>query len=302
MDDELLTTKAIAALLCVHPKHVYRLLRRGLPAVRVGDEWRFVRSDVLRWAAERAGRLPASEGAAVGALESPLRPAAEPSAPSTPAASPPPLLAANGDCAVELLLELLPRRGPLLGLVTSDHAGSGALLAAGRVLCAGQHGDAPPPRGGKWARIHLVTREVGLAAVRRFRRVLLGSLPGSRFASRPATAGVRRRLDGALERAGTDLASAYSGAIELGSHRDVVLAVASGHADIGLTTQAWASRAGLEFQALGSETYDLVVAAERLGDPAVVALCELVQSAAFRRQLRSRFGYDVSKTGELRIG
>ena len=34
----------------------------------------------------------------------------------------------------------------------------------------------------------------------------------------------------------------------------------------------------------------------------VVALCELVQSAAFRQQLRARFGYDVSETGEQRIG
>jgi hypothetical protein len=150
------------------------------------------------------------------------------------------------------LLELLPRAGgPLLGLVTSDHAGAGALLAANRVLIAGQHGDAVAPRDGKWARIHLVTREVGLAAVRRSRRAL---------------------------------------------------AVASGNADVGLTTHAWASRAGLEFQALGSETYDLLITADRLGDPAVVALCELLQSAELRKQLRTRFGYGVSKTGELRVG
>ena len=288
MDDELLTTKAVAALLRVHPKQVYRLLRRGLPAVRVGDEWRFVRSEVLSWAATRAGR-PAPSDTERGA------------AGSTVLA--PPLLAANGDCAVELLLELLPRAGgPLLGLVTSDHAGAGALLAAGRVLIAGQHGDAVAPRDGKWGRIHLVTREVGLAAVRRSRRALLGTLPGSRLASRPSTAGIRRRLDAALERAGTDLDTAYRGAVELGSHRDVVLAVASGNADVGLTTHAWASRAGLEFQALGSETYDLLIAADRLGDPAVVALCELLQSAELRKQLRTRFGYGVSKTGELRVG
>jgi len=296
MDDELLTTKAVAALLGVHPKHVYRLLRRGLPALRVGDEWRFVRAEVMRWAAARAGRAVASDGERAGG-------AAPRVSPVSPV-SPPPLLAANGDCAVELLLDLLPRRGgPLLGLVTSDHAGAGALLAAGHVLLAGQHGDASPPSGGKWARIHLVTREVGLAAsVRRTRRALLGALPSSRLASRPSTAGIRHRLDGALAEAGTDLASAYRGAMELGSHRDVVLAVASGNADIGLTTHAWASRAGLAFQALGSETYELLLAAERLGEPAVVALCELVQSAEFRKQLRSRFGYGVGKTGELRIG
>lgn len=284
MNDELLTTKAVAELLRVHPKQVYRLLRRGLPAVRVGDEWRFVRAEVLAWAAARAGRSVEPE-------------------PARPSGQAPPLLAANGDCAVELLLELLPRAGgPLLGLVTTDHAGAGELLAEGRVLIAGQHGESAAPRGGKWARIHLVARELGLASVRRSRRALLAALPGSRLASRPATAGIRRRLDAVLQRAGTDLASAYRGAVEFASHRDVVLAVAAGSADIGLTTEAWASRAGLEFQALGAETYDLLVAAERLGDAAVVALCELLQSATFRKQLRARFGYDVSHTGELRIG
>jgi hypothetical protein len=55
-------------------------------------------------------------------------------------------------------------------------------------------------------------------------------------------------------------------------------------------------------EALSSESYDLVIAAERLGEPSIVALCELVQSAAFRKQLRARFGYDVSRTGELRVG
>ncbi len=33
-----LTTREVAELLRVHPKHVYRLRKRGLPAHRVGDE------------------------------------------------------------------------------------------------------------------------------------------------------------------------------------------------------------------------------------------------------------------------
>jgi excisionase family DNA binding protein len=48
--DALLTTKDVAALLRVHPKHVYRLMRGGLPAHRVGGEWRYVTSEVLQWA------------------------------------------------------------------------------------------------------------------------------------------------------------------------------------------------------------------------------------------------------------
>src|SRR4051794_27145097 len=43
----LLTTEEVASLLRVHPKHVYRLLKKGLPARRVGSEWRFERGEVL---------------------------------------------------------------------------------------------------------------------------------------------------------------------------------------------------------------------------------------------------------------
>jgi molybdate-binding protein len=81
-----------------------------------------------------------------------------------------------------------------------------------------------------------------------------------------------------------------------------VLAVAAGKADVGITTHAWASLAGLSFEPIGAEAYELVVPAERLGDAPVTALCELLQSGRLRRQLRERFGYGVTKTGELRSG
>lgn len=37
-------------MLRVHPKHIYRLLRRGLPARRVGGHWRFSSTEIERWA------------------------------------------------------------------------------------------------------------------------------------------------------------------------------------------------------------------------------------------------------------
>src|SRR5271156_1998375 len=112
----LLTTREVALLLRVHPKHVYRLLKRGLPALRVGDEWRFDGDAALAWSGGAARR-----------------------------AQRPPLLAGNGDLALEALFEELgARSAPLLGLVPADHATGLALLAEGHVLGAGCHGDAPP--------------------------------------------------------------------------------------------------------------------------------------------------------------
>ncbi|MCA9651811.1 MAG: helix-turn-helix transcriptional regulator, partial [Myxococcales bacterium] len=49
-EDELLTSTEVARLLRVHPKHLYRLLRQGLPGHRRGrGHWRFRRSEVLAW-------------------------------------------------------------------------------------------------------------------------------------------------------------------------------------------------------------------------------------------------------------
>src|SRR5512138_3656752 len=99
-DDTLLRTDEVAALLRVHPKHVYRLLRRGLPARRVGGEWRFSRDEVLAWSG--------------GAAEAPAAGGAD---------RPPSLVAANGDLVVTTLLRLAAAGGPpLIGFVQADKA------------------------------------------------------------------------------------------------------------------------------------------------------------------------------------
>src|SRR5579863_3553440 len=125
----LITTKEVAALLRVHPKHVYRLLKRGLPAHRVGDEWRYDEAEVLRWARLARG----DEGPSPGAHGDPRPDAA------------PPLLAGNGDLALEALFDVLGERSaPPLGLVRADHGAALDLLRRGAVLLAGVHGDAAP--------------------------------------------------------------------------------------------------------------------------------------------------------------
>lgn len=59
MDDELLTSSEVARLLRVHPKHLYRLLRQGLPGRRLGrGHWRFRRDEVLAWLDTRSDRSP----------------------------------------------------------------------------------------------------------------------------------------------------------------------------------------------------------------------------------------------------
>ena len=45
-----LTTEEVLSCLKVNPRTIYRLIKTGdLPAVRIGRQWRFRRSDLDRW-------------------------------------------------------------------------------------------------------------------------------------------------------------------------------------------------------------------------------------------------------------
>lgn len=291
-DEPLLTTDEVAAVLRVHPKHVYRLLARGLPARRAGGKWLFSRAEVLEWAAR--GRAPRPE----------LAPAPEPSTSVSSDAAPPPLVAANGDVPIEVLLALISGRGaPLVGFVQADREGALDLVLRGRVLAGAWHGE-PPEASAASSRlvwIHLAEREVGLAtrSPRKLRSV--SAVEGKRLASRPSTAGVRACLDAALAKAGLDPGTIHREATIHRSHLDVVCAVASGRADVGVTSRAWAERLGLEFLRLGREPYGLFVLAESLGDPRVTTLCQAVQSAEYRQGVEGFVGYDPSSAGEIRF-
>jgi len=288
MADQLLTTVEIAEVLRVHPKHVYRLLKKGLPARRVGSEWRFSRDDVLAW----------SGGAPVDAAEEPSGPGAAP--PAADAA--PSLVATNGDVAVLALLRLAAAKGPpLLGFVQADMGTAAELLRQRAVLAAGAHAGGFPGHVGdeRVARIHLVQREVGL--VHRERKPLrIAELARRKLATRPPSAGVRGYLEAALRAEKLDPARIQKGALVLESHLEVVLAVASGRADVGVSSRAWGERAGLSFQPLATEAYGLIVKARDLGDARVVRLCEIAQGKAFRAEVGAVPGYDPAGAGDIR--
>jgi putative molybdopterin biosynthesis protein len=283
--ESLLRTQEVAALLRVHPKHAYRLLKKGLPARRVGGEWRFSREDVLAWSGGGEGPR---EGAPAGREAGPE--------------APPSLVAANGDVAVLALLRLASRRGaPLLGFVQADIRTGAELLRDGAVLATGAHAGGFPSHLGpeRIARIHLVMREIGLVG-RGPRPPRLEDLRRLRLASRPATAGVRGYLDAALRRVGLSPDKVHQRALALESHLDVACAVAAGRADVGLASRAWGERAGLSFLPLATEAYGLIVKARDLGDPRAVRLCEVAQSPDFRAEVGAIAGYDLAGAGDIR--
>jgi putative molybdopterin biosynthesis protein len=280
----LLKSADVARLLQVHPKQIYRLLARGLPAHRVGSEWRFSRDQVLAWSG-----VP---------LETQT---AERRAPSAPSEAPP-LLAANGDLVVEILIaRLTAGDGPLVGFVQLDRGRALERLAKRTVLLAGFHGAVPPSHveATRLARVHLVAREIGLAHPRGSRLRRLKDIAKKRVALRPPSAGVRAHFDAALAKERATLASLGCKTSLFDSHREAVFAVLRGEADVALTTSAWAERVGLGFFRLATEPYDLLVHADSLGTPVCVAVCEVAQSAAFKKALGKVKGYDPSNAGEI---
>lgn len=293
-DRRLLTSKEIATLLGVHPKQVYRLLKQGLPAHRVGGEWRFREHEVLAWSAERSAP----------ALDSPAE-SERPAATAPRRAGHAALLAANGEATVRVLLSVLNSDGaePLWGFVQSDRARSIAWLAAAKVDAAGSHGTTPPthigPSQTRVARVHLVEREVGLAA-RRAEKTALASLSKLRVASRPSTAGVVTHLEHALDRAHIDRERALRHATLYDSHQDVIEAILRDEAEVGLTTHAMAAQAGLAFHCIATESYGLLVRSDTMGSAAIVRLCEAAQSTAFKERLARLAGCDARGAGDIR--
>jgi excisionase family DNA binding protein len=54
MTDEILTVKQVADYLKVNERTIYRLAAHSeIPAFKVGNSWRFKRSDLERWIAEQ---------------------------------------------------------------------------------------------------------------------------------------------------------------------------------------------------------------------------------------------------------
>ncbi len=270
-------------------------MRQGLPAQPRGSEWRFSRDAVLAWAGGNTpGVVTAGSSTATphDPTEGPPRPTLCPS-----------LLAARGDIVIEVLLAHCNRRGPeLLGYVQANRGQALPLLEANRVLAAGCHGDPPPVRFGsvRLARVQLCHREVGLCVRPGTLDPTIQHAQGSRFASHPSTAGILVHYRAAAASSGLDADLLLAGAQIWDTHGEVACAVVRGHADIGLSTRAWADRAGLEFRVLATESYGLLVRSDMLGDVRVVQLCETAQSPAFHDHLRSIAGYDPAGAGDIR--
>ena len=83
------------------------------------------------------------------------------------------------------------------------------------------------------------------------------------------------------------------------SHQAAAVAVAQGAADCALGIAAAAAAQGTTFVPLAQERYALVVHRETLANPATQALCKLLRSTAWLRELEGLAGYSPLDSGKV---
>ncbi len=120
-----------------------------------------------------------------------------------------------------------------------------------------------------------------------------------RFVNRAIGTGTRLLLDELLAELGLSSKAVNGYRRTEPSHQAAALAVAQGAADCALGIQAAAFAQGLGFVPLAQERYALVVRRETLADPATQALCKLLRSAAWLRELESLAGYSALDSGQV---
>ena len=120
-----------------------------------------------------------------------------------------------------------------------------------------------------------------------------------RIVNREPGAALRILLDDLLEKAGIPTKAVRGYDEPASGHFEGAQRVAFGRADAALGLRAVAVTGGLDFVPLSAVRCDLVVPADMLDHPAVVAALDVLQSRAFRDELSTLPGYEASCTGSV---
>ncbi len=213
------------------------------------------------------------------------------------------LMIAGCDPATSVLARHLQRSGITLVSAPVNSSTALRLLKQKVTHVAGTHlrdAAAIPPRGVQL--FAFAVWEEGIVVARgnprKIRAIEDLAKPGTRLINREQGSGSRQLLDGLLEGAGIDPAKVkgYDGASAPG-HLPAAWHVYSGLADCCVATRSAARAFGLDFVALKSERYDLVIREENMELAAVERMLDVLTQAAFRRELDALCGYDTRETG-----
>lgn len=229
-------------------------------------------------------------------------------------ASPKRLVLAGCDPATSLLSRMVERTS---GVEVVSAAASSKLaltwLSEGKVHIAGSHLEDPKTGefnlpflrrqfpGDDFTVFTFARWEEGLVATagnaKNIRNIEDLTRPDVTFINREPGSGSRALLDRRLKSAGIDPAQVQGYERIAYGHLAAAYAVLTLEADVCLATRSAARTFGLDFVALHSERYDLVMRRQTADLPAVKAFLDVLQRAALRRKLEMLAGYDTSETG-----
>ena len=221
------------------------------------------------------------------------------------------------DMTLDLLASHVRRARPQMTLASSNVGSMGGLmaLARGEAHLAGSH------------LLDEATGEYNLSFIRRFLRgrgVVVVNLvqriqglivpkgnpkeiseladlarDGVAFINRQRGSGTRLLLDYKLNELGIEPEEVRGYDREEYTHLAVAAAVAGGRADVGLGILSAANAMGLDFVALLSEQYDLVIPSERYEDEKVQFVLSVIRDDTFRSEVDGLGGYDTSSMGQV---
>lgn len=184
-----------------------------------------------------------------------------------------------------------------------------ALLAAGLVHMAGVHLPGDGAEVAETVRRAVPGKRLAVVNLTRWRQGLVVPAgnpldivsgadllrPGLRLARRERGSGAHALAARLL--AGQDAGCVALAGPEAASHGEVARLVRLRAAHAGIGAEGPALAEGLEFVPLTEERFDLVTAADRLADPPVSRVVEVLGDAAFRVEVAHLPGYDCSLAG-----
>ncbi|KGE19183.1 substrate-binding domain-containing protein [Paenibacillus wynnii] len=323
------TTEEIAQLLKISKLKVYDLIKKGeLPSYRVGKQMRVDASDLETYK-QHSRSSQSAKNTATGVTSSAVPPSvAEPSPvqdlPVLSASSP--LNKSSGrsivitgqDMSLDILATYLERSlpsdrplrsyaGSLDSLIAMYHGESDIVSTH---LLDGDTGEYNLPYirkllvGFPYIVIHMLTRSAGFyvqkgnpKGITSWTHLQQAEL---RLINRERGSGARVLLDEQLRLLGISQATLRGYETEENSHLAVAGKVARGEADIGIGIEKAAKIVdGVDFIPLIQEKYDLVMLKKPENMPWIRSVIEILRSSAFRSELGSIHGYDLSASGNV---
>jgi putative molybdopterin biosynthesis protein len=121
----------------------------------------------------------------------------------------------------------------------------------------------------------------------------------ARVAQRPRGAGAQLLLIALLKHDGCEPESLAAGPV-CPTGTDLAQAVRAGHADCGIASRSAAAAAGLDFEPILWERFDLAIRQRDYFRPPLQKLMAFMRTSAFARRAEEMTGYDVSQSGEVR--